>query len=147
MIVVESPLDYLARTAEMYRYLSSPVDLDLLVYTAPVGVTDFVAPNIWSVEATKTPPTIEFSVQLEDDDGGIQRTLVLYRDMAVNSWSAVDLTYDPQTGYATGSIADIPGSVEYFVQAVDEFIDRLRLVTGSFKIRDDFELRHDILRR
>ena len=33
LIVVESPLDYVSRTAEMYRYLSSPVDMDLLVYT------------------------------------------------------------------------------------------------------------------
>jgi predicted nucleotidyltransferase len=33
LIVVESPLDYVTRTVEMYRYLSSPVDLDLLVYT------------------------------------------------------------------------------------------------------------------
>jgi predicted nucleotidyltransferase len=33
LIVVESPLDYVTRTAEMYSYLSSSVDLDLLVYT------------------------------------------------------------------------------------------------------------------
>lgn len=33
LIVIDSPLDYMTRTAEMYRYLSSPVDLDLLVYT------------------------------------------------------------------------------------------------------------------
>ena len=33
LIVVASPLDYITRTVEMYRYLSSPVDLDLLVYT------------------------------------------------------------------------------------------------------------------
>ena len=33
LIVMESPLDFVTRTAEMYRYLSSPVDVDLLVYT------------------------------------------------------------------------------------------------------------------
>ena len=33
LLVVDTSLDFLARTAEMYRYLCSPVDLDLLVYT------------------------------------------------------------------------------------------------------------------
>jgi uncharacterized protein len=33
LIVVDSPLDFVTRTAEMYRSLSSPVDVDLLVYT------------------------------------------------------------------------------------------------------------------
>ncbi|MFQ5614534.1 MAG: nucleotidyltransferase domain-containing protein [Anaerolineae bacterium] len=33
LIVMESPLDFLARTAEMYRDLASSVDMDLLVYT------------------------------------------------------------------------------------------------------------------
>ena len=33
LIVMESPLDFATRTAEMYRYLGSTVDLDLLVYT------------------------------------------------------------------------------------------------------------------
>ena len=33
LIVMESPLDFVTRTAEMYRYLAAPVDLDLLVYT------------------------------------------------------------------------------------------------------------------
>lgn len=33
LIVMESPLDFVTRTAEMYRYLTSPVDMDLLVYT------------------------------------------------------------------------------------------------------------------
>jgi predicted nucleotidyltransferase len=33
LIVVDSPLDFVARTAEMYRFLSCPVDMDLLVYT------------------------------------------------------------------------------------------------------------------
>ena len=33
LIVIHSPLDFVTRTAEMYRLLSCPVDLDLLVYT------------------------------------------------------------------------------------------------------------------
>ena len=33
LIVAESSQDFVTRTAEMYRYLSVPVDLDLLVYT------------------------------------------------------------------------------------------------------------------
>lgn len=33
LIVMDSPLDFVTRTAEMYRYLSCPVDVDLLVYT------------------------------------------------------------------------------------------------------------------
>jgi predicted nucleotidyltransferase len=33
LIVVESELDFVSRTAEMYEYLSAPVDKDLFVYT------------------------------------------------------------------------------------------------------------------
>lgn len=33
LIIMESSLDFVTRTAEMYRYLASPVDMDLLVYT------------------------------------------------------------------------------------------------------------------
>lgn len=33
LIIMDSPLDFVTRTAEMYRTLSVPVDLDLLVYT------------------------------------------------------------------------------------------------------------------
>jgi len=33
LIVMESPLDFVARTAEMHRYLSGLVDMDLFVYT------------------------------------------------------------------------------------------------------------------
>lgn len=33
LIVMDSPLDFVTRTAEMYRFLSAPVDMDLLVYT------------------------------------------------------------------------------------------------------------------
>lgn len=33
LVVMDSALDFVSRTAEMYRHLSVPVDLDLLVYT------------------------------------------------------------------------------------------------------------------
>ncbi|MGD2147714.1 MAG: nucleotidyltransferase domain-containing protein [Anaerolineae bacterium] len=33
LIVVESELDFVSRTAEMYRYLSAPVDKNLFCYT------------------------------------------------------------------------------------------------------------------
>ena len=33
LVVMTSSQDFVTRTAEMYRYLASPVDLDLLVYT------------------------------------------------------------------------------------------------------------------
>lgn len=33
LIVMRSPLDFVARSAEMYGWLSVPVDMDLLVYT------------------------------------------------------------------------------------------------------------------
>ncbi|MCX7668720.1 MAG: nucleotidyltransferase domain-containing protein [Anaerolineae bacterium] len=33
LIIMDSSLDFVARTAEMYRALSVPVDVDLLVYT------------------------------------------------------------------------------------------------------------------
>ena len=33
LVVMRSPQDFVTRTAEMYQYLTCPVDLDLLVYT------------------------------------------------------------------------------------------------------------------
>jgi predicted nucleotidyltransferase len=33
LIVMDSPLDFVTRTADMYRYLSLPLDVDLLAYT------------------------------------------------------------------------------------------------------------------
>ena len=33
LVVMDSPLDFVTRTAELYRELACPVDVDLLVYT------------------------------------------------------------------------------------------------------------------
>jgi len=33
LIIMDSPLDFVTRTAEMVRYLSAQVDMDVLVYT------------------------------------------------------------------------------------------------------------------
>ena len=93
--------------------------LDLVVYTASFTETDFLPPHIWSLSANKTATDIEFSVEVSDSDVGMYRTVVLYRDSRDGSWSNLDLTYNPATGFATGSVPTIAGTVEYFVQAVD----------------------------
>ena len=92
--------------------------LDLLVYTASFTETDFLPPNVWSVTANAAA-TVDFTVELSDKEAGVYRTVVLYRDTAVSSWSNLDLTYDAGTGLATGSIPLPSGTIEYFVQAVD----------------------------
>jgi hypothetical protein len=94
-------------------------DLNLVVYTAPFNQTDFAAPSIFAVEAA-AGADIDFNVQVEDPGGGIHRVVVLYRDLGTNTWSSLDLTYNPATGFAAGSIPLLSGTVEYFVQAVDE---------------------------
>ena len=93
--------------------------LDLIVYTAPLTETDFVAPSLWAVQATPSATTLDFAVLLDDNQTSIHRTRVLYRNLADDSWSGLDLTYNAATGVATGSIPLINGTVEYFVQAVD----------------------------
>ena len=94
-------------------------NLDLVVYSASLNETDFIAPNIWAVQALTTPVSIEFKVTLDDDSGAIQRTVVLYRTLDQSAWSRVELPYDPATGTASKIIEPIDGTVEYFVQAVD----------------------------
>ncbi|NLF64648.1 MAG: hypothetical protein GX579_08585 [Chloroflexi bacterium] len=96
--------------------------LELIVYTAPLDQLDFTPPTIGAVTATPAPDAVELSVGVDDTGSGVHRVLVLYRDLASNSWSSVDLSYDPVTGTATGSLL-VPaprGSIAFFVQAVDE---------------------------
>jgi hypothetical protein len=93
--------------------------LDFAVYHAPFTATDFIAPSIWQVDAFSTTATIVFRARVSDDSSLIQRVVVLYRRTNTNAWSKVDLTYNPLSGWATGSVGMAPAPIEYFVQAVD----------------------------
>jgi hypothetical protein len=89
------------------------------LYHAPITATDFIAPSIWQVEAIDAGSRLTFRVLAEDDSGVLQRTLVLYRPLTSQTWSAVELSYDPATGTAEGSVPPVRGPFEYFAQAVD----------------------------
>jgi hypothetical protein len=56
---------------------------------------------------------------VDDDSGEILRTVVLYRRMGDNFWTLAELTYDPDTGWAEGTVPAVDGPIEYFAQAVD----------------------------
>ncbi len=49
--------------------------------------------------------------------------MVLYRNLTRHEmrWNKVELTYDPDSGLATGTIPMAPGEYEYFVQGVDRW--------------------------
>jgi len=108
----------------MRRYSS----LNLLVYNGPGTNPDFQSPGVWDVDATNpTDRIVNFSALVRDSAAasfapatGVLRVVVLYRNVNSNSWSNVDLTYNPTTEIASGSVV-VPqnGQYEYFVQAVD----------------------------
>ncbi|MCB0035365.1 MAG: tandem-95 repeat protein, partial [Anaerolineales bacterium] len=109
-------------TGTLYLYDS----MDLIVYTAPFTQTDLIAPHVWSVEATADASNIDFAVEVGDNASGVYRVVVLYREVAplsntsTQTWLQTDLTYDAITGVATSTVPALNGTVEYFVQAVDE---------------------------
>lgn len=95
--------------------------LDFVVYHAPFTDTDFLAPNIWKVDAALAEGRLSFHVKASDDSGSLARIVVLYRRLNTKTWSLVDLAYDPLSGQA-GADVQLPsgaGTFEYFVQAVD----------------------------
>jgi len=93
--------------------------LSFEVYHAPYTATDYAAPTIWTVEAIDAGDGITLRVQVEDESGAISRVVVLYREENVTTWSKAELTYDPGTGWATGSAGEPSGEFYYFAQAVD----------------------------
>lgn len=96
--------------------------LQFQVYHAPFTSTDFIAPSIWQVQALSTTQSLQFRVEVEDDSGMIQRTVVLYRPLTGQSrhtWSRVELAYDAASGWAVGSGPPPASPIEYIVQAVD----------------------------
>jgi hypothetical protein len=103
-------------------------NLQLLVYEGPGTEPDYQAPGIWDVDAVNpSGGTLTFSALVRDAAAtsfapptGVLRVVVLYRHVNHNSWSRVDLDYNPTTEVASRSVA-VPqnGQYEYFVQAVD----------------------------
>jgi hypothetical protein len=94
-------------------------DLTYDVYHAPFTATDFIAPNIWQVEAISTTSYLQFRVQVDDDRWEIGRTVVLYRTQASNDWLLAELNYNRVSGWAEGKVEPVEGPIEYFAQAVD----------------------------
>ena len=93
--------------------------LNFVVYRAPFTSTDFLAPNIWETEAVSITKNLVFQVRASDDSGSIARVTMTYRRLSSNTWSSLDLVYDPATGWATGKVPTINEPIDYFVQAVD----------------------------
>jgi hypothetical protein len=93
--------------------------LQFEVYHAPIADTDFIAPSIWQVGATSSGSGVGFDVLVTDDSGSVARVVVLYRATTSATWSKAELTYDPATQHATGSVSGLGGVIEYFAQAVD----------------------------
>ena len=106
-----------ANTVGILRQYSS---LDFEVFTSPTTETDFVVPNITAVSATDAYNSVNFQVAVSDESGTIQRVVVLYRYTTESSWSLINLTHNNTTGTATGNIEAKDGTLEYFVQAVDQ---------------------------
>ena len=44
---------------------------------------------------------------------------LLYWLVGTNAWTKAELTYNPATQQATGTLAGLNGPIEYFAQAVD----------------------------
>jgi Ca2+-binding RTX toxin-like protein len=120
LVVVPAQFQVTGVTASSTGIMRLYDNLELVVYTAPYTETDFIAPNVWSVDAMENAGSLEFTVGVSDNATGVYRVLVLYRDMSDNAWTGVDLTYNPTTELATASVPASTNTVEYFVQAVDQ---------------------------
>jgi hypothetical protein len=94
-------------------------DLNFAVYRAPFTDTDFIAPNIWQVEAYSTTATLKFRVRVSDDSGSLQRVTILYRRLSKVDWTSIDLNYNAVTGWAEINLPKINEPIEFFAQAVD----------------------------
>jgi len=92
--------------------------MDLVVYYADAGQTDFVAPSLWEADSVVFKGTTAFKV-LAQDNSGIERVVVTWRQNGPN-WQSADLTYNSLTGRWEGSLAGVGKEADYFVQAVDK---------------------------
>ena len=102
--------------------------LQLLVYEGPGTEPDYQSPGVWDVDAVNpTGKVVTFNALVRDTAAapfapatGILRVVVLYRHVNSNTWSKLDLDYNPVSEIAGKSVI-VPqnGQYEYFVQAVD----------------------------
>jgi hypothetical protein len=96
--------------------------VQLELYYAPEDETDFISPNIWTVEfIPETEDSYALRAKVVDNNVEIQRVVGLYRKVGGGrkEWTRVEMGYDPITGWAAGAIPTTDGLYEYFVQAVD----------------------------
>lgn len=94
-------------------------DLEFAVYTSPISETDFIAPQIWQLEANTTPTTLTFRALMDDDSGVVERAIVLYRTGTANSWTRAEMEYDSHTGWAEATVRPPDDQVFFFIQALD----------------------------
>ncbi len=94
--------------------------LNLKVLTTPEANVDFTAPQINEFNADWTPTGLRFRVRVGDESGQVGQVVVLYAAGNSRTWTGLNLTYDPATGFAEATAVGVPrGIVRYFVQAAD----------------------------
>jgi hypothetical protein len=92
-------------------------NMDLVIYYADAGQTDYVAPSIWEVDGLTFQGVTTFKV-LAQDDAGVERVVVTYSEDGVH-WQSVDLTYNDLTDRWEGALGGVSSTASYFIQAVD----------------------------
>jgi hypothetical protein len=105
-------------------------DLNFEVYHTPFTVTDFLAPNIWSVRAISSSQHLRFDVLVDDDadspedSGEVARVIVLYRQAEDRVWQKAELTLLGKDEFgievAEVFVDAVDSPIHYFAQAVDD---------------------------
>ncbi len=93
--------------------------LNLEVLTPPKDTGDFNAPSISSIETLNLAAGLQFRVRVGDESGAVTRVVVLYLPAGSTTWKSLELTYDPNTGFAEGTASAEGGPVTYLIQAAD----------------------------
>jgi hypothetical protein len=120
LVVVPAQFRATTTTTPTLGVLRRYTNLEFEVYHAPYTATDFSAPTIWDVIAVQADDGVTFRVQVEDDSYVVSRVVVLYREAGDNTWSKVELIYNPNTGWAEATVAGLGDTdIYYFAQAVD----------------------------
>ena len=87
------------------------------------NTTDYLPPTIWDTSANPAPGGVEFTVDAEDFDSGVQRVLVTIH--APNGkgggvWYSLELQLDDITGMWRRFVPGLDAaSLQYLVQAMD----------------------------